>query len=141
MIIKQAKNQKDFFMCMKVRGRVFVDEQHVKSEIEIDDLDQTCRHYLVLIDQQPVAAMRAIEYKEYTKLGRICVLKEYRHQGIGEKLVQYVMQEIKGEFRLGAQLHALAFYEHLGFIPYGEPFIEANIEHIMMKKTLEGSLI
>ncbi|WP_041138905.1 GNAT family N-acetyltransferase [Beduini massiliensis] len=137
MIIKEAKHQKDFFRCMKVRGRVFVDEQHVKSEIEIDDLDQTCRHFLVLIQDQPVAAMRAIEHEHYTKLGRICVLKEYRHQGIGEKLVNHVTQFIKGEFRLGAQLHAAAFYEHLGFIPYGEVFIEADIPHIMMKKEVK----
>lgn len=80
MMIKEVQNQKDFFMCMKVRGRVFVDEQHVKSEIEIDDLDQTCRHFLVMMNEQPVAAMRAIEYAQYTKLGRICVLKEYRRQ-------------------------------------------------------------
>lgn len=137
MIIKEAKNQKDFFMCMKVRGQVFVDEQHVKSEIEIDALDQTCRHFLVIIDNQPVAAMRAIEHEDNTKLGRICVLKEYRHQGIGEQLVHHVTQLIKGEFRLGAQLHALAFYEHLGFISYGDEFIEADIPHIMMKKEVE----
>lgn len=137
MIIKEAKNQKDYFMCMKVRGQVFVDEQHVKSEIEIDALDQTCRHFLVIIDNQPVAAMRAIEHEDHTKLGRICVLKEYRHQGIGEQLVHHVMQLIKGEFHLGAQLHALAFYEHLGFISYGDEFIEADIPHIMMKKEVE----
>lgn len=137
MIIKEAKNQKDFFMCMKVRGQVFVDEQHVKSEIEIDDLDQTCRHFLIMIDDQPVAAMRADSHENYTKLGRICVLKKYRHQGIGEQLVHYVTHLIKGEFRLGAQLHALAFYEHLGFISYGDEFIEAAIVHIMMKKVVE----
>lgn len=137
MIIKEAKNQKDFFMCMKVRGQVFVDEQHVKSEIEIDVLDQICRHFLVIIDNQPVAAMRAVEHEDYTKLGRICVLKEYRHQGIGEQLVHHVTQLIKGEFRLGAQLHALAFYEHLGFISYGDEFIEADIPHIMMKKEVQ----
>lgn len=136
MIIKQATTQKDLFMCMSVRGKVFVDEQGVKSEIEIDKEDQTCLHYLVINNDQPIGACRAIKQVGYTKLGRICVLKEFRHLHIGNALMDYVMQDIKGEFRLGAQLHAKAFYEKLGFEAYGNEFTEANIPHIMMKKTV-----
>lgn len=48
---KKASSQKDFFMCMEVRGLVFNDEQHVPSHIQIDQIDQTCLHYLAIEDQ------------------------------------------------------------------------------------------
>lgn len=134
MIIKEATTQTELFMCMQVRGRVFIDEQHVSSAEEIDEEDRTCRHFIAIIDGNPVATMRAIKHDTYTKLGRICVLREYRKQHIGETLVNYVMQDIKGEFHLGAQLQAIGFYERLGFTCYGEEFMDANIPHRMMKK-------
>lgn len=136
MDVRKATTQKDFFMCVKVRGRVFVDEQHVLSAIEVDDEDQTCLHYLITKDDEVIGALRAIQHDDYTKLGRICILKEYRGLGYGKQLVDYVMNDIKGEFRLGAQITALGFYEDLGFEAYGDHFMEANMEHVMMKKII-----
>ena len=139
IIIKQALTQADFFKCMMVRGRVFVDEQHISSSIEIDETDQTCLHFLALIDEQPVGALRAIPCDGYTKLGRICVLQKYRHLGIGKALVNAVMDKLQGEFHLDAQISAIDFYTSLGFTAYGEPFMEANIQHIAMKATRRKS--
>ncbi len=131
--IKKATSQKDFFMCMEVHGLVFNYEQHVPSRIQIDQIDQTCLHYLAIEDQKPLATCRAIVEKNATHLGRVCVLKEYRKSGIGKKLLNYVLNDIKGEFYLDSQVHAIPFYKSLGFEAYGPIFQEADIDHQKMK--------
>jgi hypothetical protein len=66
------------------------------------------------------------------------VLKEYRGRGFGAKVVLALLNEaekagLKRTF-LGAQLHAVGFYQKLGFSVYGEPFMDANMEHVHMER-------
>ena len=129
-----ANDQKTFFEAMRIRGRVFVDEQHVPSSIEIDDLDKTCLHVLLIDDNQtPKAVLRLIETEDYYKVGRVAVLKEDRHQGYGKAIMLGIEKldavKKKGQLRLDAQMTAAGFYEAIGYRLEGEPFLEANIWH------------
>lgn len=71
-------------------------------------------------------------------VGRLAVLKAYRGRGLGAKTVQTLVREAQNSdikrVYLGAQKHTVSFYEKLGFAEYGEPYIEANIEHIRMER-------
>ena len=118
-----------------VRTQVFVREQKVPVEIEMDDRDAVCQHVLAY-DQKhnPVGTGRI---DAGGKIGRMAVLPLYRKKGIGgqilQTLIQYGRKNRIQQFYLSAQLHAVGFYEKYGFTPYGEPFEEAGIPHIMMK--------
>ncbi|MEN6309212.1 MAG: GNAT family N-acetyltransferase, partial [Anaerohalosphaeraceae bacterium] len=119
-----------------VRKTVFVDEQNVPPEIEIDENDPLCQHVLASNqDNQPIGTGR-IDSKG--KIGRMAVLSMYRAKGVGrsilDTLIQYGRNAGLRHFYLSAQLHAVGFYEKAGFTAYGEAFEEAGIMHIMMEK-------
>ena len=104
---------------------------------EADDLDDQAVHILALQDGVPVGSARLLAMGDVGKVGRVCVLKKLRGTGLGAALMQAAvaqfrtMPEIK-RVKLGAQLHALSFYERLGFMPYGDVFLDAGIEHRQM---------
>lgn len=120
-----------------LRETVFVQEQGVPPELEYDGLDEQAQHVLAQVGQQPVGTGRILEDGH---IGRIAVLREYRGQGIGAKIVQALMEQAAaaGQQRvyLGAQLHATGFYERLGFVSYGDEFMDAGIPHIHMERYL-----
>ncbi len=141
MKIIKAYTQKHFFEAMMIRGRVFVDEQHVPSSLEIDELDQSCLHILLYDDMNlPKAVLRLIEYEDYFKVGRVAVLKENRQQGYGKKLMLGIENldtvKAKGMLKLDAQVSAIDFYRALGYTIEEEPFEEAGIMHCHAYKKL-----
>ena len=73
-------------------------------------------------------------------IGRLAVLEEYRGRGLGAEAVRALIEEAENRgmnrVYLGAQVHAKGFYEKLGFSAYGEPYVEANIKHILMERYL-----
>ena len=72
-------------------------------------------------------------------IGRLAVLKEYRGQGLGAQALLALVAEADriglDRVYLGAQKHAVGFYERLGFSVYGEPYMEVGIEHVHMERT------
>ncbi|MEC4726397.1 GNAT family N-acetyltransferase [Shewanella sp. D64] len=70
----------------------------------------------------------------------MAILNEYRGKGLGSKIIASLTQiaVANGYARvyLDSQKQAIEFYEKLGFTPFGDEYIEANIEHISMEKTL-----
>ena len=127
-----------------IRRKVFVEEQNVPPEEELDALDRTAVHVLALDPAgRPVATGRIIPYGERTgKLQRIAVLRELRGAGYGRAVVE-ALEEIGREmgfsrFVLGAQTHAEAFYQKLGYRTTSpEVFLDAGIPHVSMEKVLE----
>jgi len=123
-----------------VRQIVFVDEQQVPKELEMDQYEDDSLHFIVYLTDRPIATARIRSYlKEDTaKVERVAVLKEFRGTGIGKQLMQYIEQEAtkKGysTLRLNAQQHAESFYEELGYQTISEPFDEAGIQHVTMEK-------
>ena len=116
-----------------IRTKVFIEEQLAPQALEWDDLDESSTHYLAEIDGTTVATARL---KTDGQLGRMAVLKKFRNQGIGSKLLQFILQNNtnKQQLYLHAQVSAIPFYQKQGFIEYDDIFYEANIPHRKMIK-------
>jgi predicted GNAT family N-acyltransferase len=127
-----------------VRRKVFIEEQKVPEELEIDEYDKAADHVIVYINNSPVATGRLVAINGEDLFGRIAVLKEYRGRGLGKIVVDNLINRAEekgiGEVHLHAQLTAKGFYESLGFEAYGEIFDDAGIDHIGMKKVISKSL-
>lgn len=121
-------------MALDIRREVFCREQGVSEEIEIDGLDDHCRHYLVKADGVAVATARIRKPDgNETKIERVAVLSRYRDKGIGRDLMQKIMADIgSAPMVLHAQLHSAEFYKSLGFVAEGSTFDEAGIPHVKM---------
>ncbi|AIO19550.1 putative N-acetyltransferase YjcF [Candidatus Izimaplasma bacterium HR1] len=136
MKVVVAVNKKEIIDNFLVRGKVFVIGQEIDYEIEFDGLDNDCTLFTAYIDEIPVGAARL--YKN--KVGRVATLVKYRKQGVASELMSFIEEHAKEigltELILNAQLYVKDFYEHLGYIPVGDIFQEAEIDHIKMKKEL-----
>ncbi|MGE6631025.1 GNAT family N-acetyltransferase [Bacillus sp. NPDC077027] len=127
-----------------VRKEVFVKEQQVPIEIEIDELEDVATHIVIYNDDhapQAAARLRILDAQK-AKLERICVLKEARSFGLGYKLLEALEEEaLKNgakEAIMHAQVQALPFYEKKGYRVISEPFEEADILHVKMSKPLSA---
>lgn len=142
MTEKWFKGDDDISVCRKIREEVFIKEQKGSPEEEFDGLDCTATHLAVIDDSgKAVACCRLIRLgDELYKIGRIAVLKPYRKMHIGKTMVEAMLKKAKElgakQVKVGAQLHAVGFYEKLGFATIGSEYIEANIPHIDMLKNL-----
>jgi predicted GNAT family N-acyltransferase len=131
--------------CFTIRKKVFVEEQGVPAELEIDEFDASpdaCGHILLLNEGQPAGTGRWRQYTADTaKLQRLAVLVQYRGRGIGKKLIEALEQEAReagNQFCiLDGQCHAESFYHKLGYETISvEPFEDAGIMHVRMRKAL-----
>lgn len=115
---------------------MFVEEQRVPVEEELDTLDESATHVLALIDGKPVGTARAVEKTPgLWKIGRVAVCAPYRQQGVGVALMSGIEAACPtSRFTLSAQTHALKFYEKRGYIAVGDKFMEAGIPHFIMFK-------
>lgn len=125
-----------------LRERVFIEEQQVPREIEWDGQDEEATHVLSVLQSgsntAPVACGRLLKDG---KIGRMAVLAQYRGRGFGrgvlDALVDAAMDQGMPSVYLHAQSHAGDFYAKAGFEPYGDPFEEAGIAHIAMRRMLD----
>lgn len=127
-------------MAMQIRFTVFVDEQKVPAELEIDEHEDAAIHFIGYDNNDPVGASRIRYIEGYGKLERICILKEYRGKQYGKKLINAMENKIKQQgyvkAKLNAQTHAEDFYCKLGYKTTSVPFMDAGIPHIEMIKQL-----
>ncbi|RXZ83199.1 GNAT family N-acetyltransferase [Paenibacillaceae bacterium] len=131
-------------MALDIRKQVFVEEQKVPIEEEIDQYDvigADARHVLLVDQGVPVATGRLIYYHGAAKMQRIAVLQEYRSKGYGRILLM-VLEKLARELGLEAsildsQCQAEVFYNKLGYqVISEEPFYDAGILHVRMEKKL-----
>ncbi|MEL7611834.1 GNAT family N-acetyltransferase [Vreelandella titanicae] len=122
----------------EIRRKVFIEEQNVPQDEEWDGLDPECQHFLAMLDGQPVGTARLLPDGH---IGRVAVLAEARGSGIGVLLMQAAIEAARhaghAQVALSAQVHALAFYERLGFIAHGGEFLDAGIPHREMTLSLD----
>lgn len=120
-----------------VRFAVFVAEQGVCAEHELDALDPQSLHAVIRIHHQPVATGRLCPDG---RIGRMAVLAQFRNQGLGRMIMATLTNSARskgyGSVILHAQCHALGFYEKQGFIATGRVFEEEGIPHQHMHKML-----
>lgn len=123
----------------RIRFTVFVDEQRVPPDEELDEQDITALHVLVSDESgNPVGTGRLFfPEKGVGRIGRLAVLAEARGKGAGHAAINALLREAsaRGAYRviLNAQENALPFYEKIGFRPTGQPNIESGIPHQMME--------
>ncbi|MER2174766.1 MAG: GNAT family N-acetyltransferase [Carnobacterium sp.] len=134
-----SNNYKD---AIKIRKKVFVEEQLVPPELEIDDLEDQTIHVIGYLENKAVSTARI--YKKNTttfKIQRVAVLMDFRKKNLGYELMMEIERYAKTkEFKtlmLDAQDHALTFYEKLGYQVEGEGFMDAGIPHHLMIKNLD----
>ncbi len=125
---------RDIATCRWLRRVVFIEEQGVSEADEVDDLDDQAIHLLAQLDGQPVGSARLLVQGETGKVGRVCVLRTARGLGLGAALMRAAVAEFSGiagvrRVKLGAQTHALGFYERLGFVATGPEYLDAGIPH------------
>ncbi len=124
----------DLALCHALRRIVFIEEQNVPEAEEVDGRDAGALHLLARLDGQPVGCARLLVMGDTGKIGRVCVLQEYRGQGIGVALIQSALEVLRAQpgvmrAKLGSQTHAIGFYEKLGFTPVGPEYLDAGIAH------------
>lgn len=125
--------------ALDIRYRVFIEEQGF--EMDHDQHDKDAYHVVIYKQGKPVATARAfLEDGKRHHIGRVAVLKEYRGQGLGKALLTALEGELAKtpvkKLYLGAQTHAQAFYEKLGYQKFGDVFLDEGSPHIHMEKTL-----
>lgn len=119
----------------KCRLEVFVNEQQIPRELELDGQDQGATHFVAFVSKVPVGNARLLPDGH---IGRMCVLKSHRTRGIGSLLLDNVIQTAKQKrfekLVLESQLHAMSFYEKFGFVVNISrlPFEVASIPHVEM---------
>ena len=132
---------RDIATCRMLRRRVFIEEQGVREADELDDLDDEAIHLLAHLDGRAVGSARLLLRGDTGKIGRVCVLAEARGQGLGAALIRAALDEFHRhpgltQAKLGAQTHALGFYEALGFVAIGPVYDDAGIPHRDMVRGL-----
>lgn len=126
----------------RLRMEVFVKEQGVPAEIEVDELDPICRH-VVAVNRlgHAVATGRLIsDAPSVARIGRMAVVREMRGSKLGhqvlDKLIEAARERGDKEVVLHAQVHAQNFYARAGFVPEGDVYDEAGIDHITMRAVM-----
>ncbi|MGW2324541.1 GNAT family N-acetyltransferase [Streptomyces sp. NPDC001700] len=157
-VVIEVVTDGDLTGCHAVRREVFVVEQGISVEEEMDAYDAHAVHLLASSAGRPVGTVRflhgAAADKKYGRagvngattaaLGRLAVAAAARGTGLGAALVRAVEAEAgrRGltQVYLEAQTHALAFYERLGYEAFGPEFDEGSgIPHRAMRRPLRGA--
>lgn len=127
--------------AISIRKKVFVEEQHVPPELEIDDLEDKTIHVIGYLEDKAVSTARLYQKNDTTfKVQRVAVSLDFRKQNLGNQLMleieRYAKEKQVNQLILDAQDHALSFYEKLGYQIVGDSFMDAGIPHHKMVKRL-----
>jgi predicted GNAT family N-acyltransferase len=138
VLIRGTVTKADREACFAIRVAVFVDEQGVPLDEELDEHDRTATHLLAVVDDRPVGTLRWRPLPSSTaKIERVAVLAKARGLGVGRLLMGAALRGIADAgikvAVLNAQTGATEFYRRLGFVAEGDPFDDAGIEHVRMR--------
>lgn len=139
--VKQATGSKEMELVYSIRTKVFIEEQQVPKDLEMDEWEEKSVHFLAWLGDVPIGTCRLRFVDNNTgKAERVAVLKEYRNTGAGTQLMKALeacaRQNGAKKVLLNAQISAMPFYEKLGYVSFGTPFDDAGILHMQMKKNL-----
>jgi predicted GNAT family N-acyltransferase len=119
-----------------IRMRVFVKEQGVPAEIELDRDDKRAIHFLANSAGKAIGTARVVVRHSNAKIGRMAVLTNYRRKGVGMQLLKRAVSAARNlharKIYLHAQVAVIGFYDRLGFRAVGPVFDEAGIPHRKM---------
>ena len=145
-MIKILETKEELNLGFALRIEVFVKEQKVPVELELDDKDHSKNtvHIGYFNDDKLIGIARLIDLdKDIIHIGRVAIDKDYRGKGIGRKLIigcETIAKNIlKREviIELSAQIQAEKFYESLGYNRVNDKiYLDAGIEHVDMRKVI-----
>ena len=145
-MIKILKSKEELNLGFALRIKVFVEEQNVPMELELDEKDnsENTVHIGFFDNNKLIGAARLIDLdKDVIHIGRVVIDKEYRGQGIGRELIigcENIAQQIlkrKIIIELSAQIQAENFYKSLGYNRVNDIiYLDAGIEHVDMRKEI-----
>jgi len=138
---KLVASDRELKGAFEVRRQVFVEEQGISEDIELDDYDREALHMVVKDGEKIIGTARVLFLAaNQAKLERMAILKPFRRKGIGRRLICYLNEELckrqVEQVVLHAQYAVVAFYKSFGFEELGLPFVEDGIKHIKMQKWL-----
>ena len=141
MRVWKIETQEELEQAFEIRREVFVQEQEVAPAEEFDEFEDTSTHFLVTEGNVPCGTARWRFTDNGIKLERFAVLGSFRGRGVGSKLVEAVLKDLKSQeeaknkaIYMHAQLTAVSLYRKFGFKIIGDNFLECGIEHAMMQK-------
>jgi predicted GNAT family N-acyltransferase len=138
--VRSGNGEADFALALAVRWRVFVEEQGVPPELEHDAADATSAHVLAEVSSEVVGTGRLVVDADGARIGRVSVLPDFRHRGIGSQIVAALESEAAAqgfaEVTLHAQTYVQELYDKNGYTVSGPTFQEAGIDHVPMTKQL-----
>lgn len=130
----------EFEQALRLRVRVFCDEQGVPRETEPDAYDPDALHVVAIEDGIVMGTCRLVVEGRTARIGRMAVAADRRGQGLGAALLAEAERHAREagveRITLHAQMAARPLYARGGFTERGEPFVEAGIDHIAMEKSL-----
>lgn len=137
--IIQAISPAEIEQVFAIRTEVFVKEQKCLPSEEFDELDAVAKHFLLFEEDVPVATGRYRKTDKGIKVERIATLESARGNGYASQIIHHIFAESASEYPdcthyyLHAQVSVMPLYASLGFQPYGDTFIEADIVHQAME--------
>ena len=126
--VKIIKTTDEKAAVLAIRRTVFIEEQNIPQNIEIDANEEKANYILAYVDGQPVGTARWRETELGINLERFAVLPHFRCHGIGKKLTRFILNEMNSQksIYLNAQESVIPFYQKCGFQTVGPKFDEAN---------------
>jgi ElaA protein len=140
--LRRARDDEELAAAMALRSEVFVGEQGVPPEHEIDEMDAEAIHLVAVDGDGRVRGTCRVftEGEQAMRVGRLCVDPAARRQGLAVALLGEAEREARAagaqRMVMNAQTSAMGIYEAIGYEPRGEPFDEVGIEHLAMEKRL-----
>ena len=141
LVVKLVETEQERQGAFDIRIRVFVHEQGVPPEEELDRDDDIAIHAIALLRGEPVGTGRLVRMESgEAKIGRMAVEQAQRRGGIGGRILERLedagRQQGMAEAILHAQTYVKSFYASHGYVEEGDVFMEVDIEHIQMRKRL-----
>jgi len=127
--------------AFEVRRQVFVGEQGIPEDVELDEYDKEALH-MVVKDGDRVIGTARVQFlsTSQAKIERMAILKPLRRRGIGSRIIAFLSEELRNrqveQVVLHAQYSVVAFYKSCRFEETGSPFLEVGIKHIKMQRQL-----
>ena len=141
LVVKLVETEREHQAALIVRVRVFVQEQGVPVEEELDEDDLAATHAIAIVNGEVVGTGRVL-YPDSgdARIGRMAVDEAWRRKGIGSHVLMSLEEAARQrgirEAILHAQTYVKSFYASHGYIEEGEVFLEVGIEHVQMRKRL-----
>ena len=136
---KLVNNDEELNGAFEVRRRVFVEEQGVSEDVELDGHDREALHMVVEEEGRVIGTARVMFLAEgKAKIERMAIVKLFRRRGIGRNIISFLLEELRSrqvkQVILHAQYSVIDFYRSCGFEESGLPFWEAGIKHVKMQR-------